>query len=130
MMLTFFRLSVISTPAHDLNETLESRSRTFQCNHVRFAANADSEVESAGRREGPLTPCFLYLFVDFDLNNERIILFDVVGFHLPERARSQLQCVEGLPIHEHIPTGKTVVRNSVGAFVVQFITTKVVRHWD
>jgi hypothetical protein len=42
---------------------------------------------------------------------------EIVGFDLPQRARGQLQRVEVLAIDEHIPAGKAVLRNSIGAFV-------------
>ena len=68
MRVNFFRLSVISAPIHDDDEATEIAGCFFQRFFVRFTAHADPEVKSAGHREGPLTPCFRYLFVDFDLS--------------------------------------------------------------
>ncbi|AKJ03986.1 putative membrane protein [Archangium gephyra] len=75
-------------------------------------------------------PQLFHLTLDHNFSKVGRVRVEVVGLDFPKRARGQLQRVEVLPIHEHVPAGETVVRNSVGALVMQFISTKMALRRD
>ena len=122
-----FFVSDISTPIHDYH--IKAGVRSEQSCFVCFATNADDKFKATFLGKPSLSLYFRQLHFDEELLRARRLFLKVIRFDLPERARGQLQRVEVLSIHEHIPAGETVLRNSVGALVVQFITAKVVRHW-
>jgi hypothetical protein len=121
-------LSDISTPIHDyyVKAGVCSEQSCFVC----FATNADDKFEATFLSKPSLSLYFRQLHFDEELLRARRLFLKVIRFDLPERARGQLQRVEALPIHVHIPTGEGVARHLVGAFVVRVMPAKVARQGD
>src|SRR6218665_411282 len=116
-------VAAILAPIHDDN--LEGEVALEQRGFVRGASNANDKVIPTFFGELALSLYFQHLHVNEESPRAATVLVEVIRFDLPERARCQLQRVEVLPVDERIPAGKGVVRNPVGALVVQVITAEV-----